>query len=88
MKKEYDFSKGVRGKFYKPNKVQKTLRIDSDVLDFFKIQADKKKVGYQTLINQILRESMEHPSGLIDVKELRKELRSVIRTEMRHNQST
>ena len=32
MKKEYSFKGGVRGKFHRPNKVQKTLRFDPDVL--------------------------------------------------------
>ena len=35
MKKEYNFSKGFRGKFYRPNKVQKTIRIDKDILEFY-----------------------------------------------------
>lgn len=30
IKKEYDFSKGVRGKFYRPKKIQKTIRLDKD----------------------------------------------------------
>ena len=38
MRKEYSFKGGVRGKFSKPNKVQKTLRIDFDVLEFQRIQ--------------------------------------------------
>ncbi len=32
MKKEYDFSAGERGKFFRENKVQKTLRLDADIL--------------------------------------------------------
>ena len=38
-----------------PKKAQTTLRIDQDVLDFFKAQGH----GYQTKINQLLRAYME-----------------------------
>jgi uncharacterized protein (DUF4415 family) len=55
MKKEYNFKKGVRGKFYRPKKVQKTLRIDADILDFYQVLARKEGIPYQTLINLTLR---------------------------------
>lgn len=55
MKKEYNFKKGVRGKFYRSNKVQKTLRIDADVLGFYQALAKKEGIPYQTLINLTLR---------------------------------
>ena len=55
MKKEYDFSRGVRGKFYRNQKVQKTLRLDADVLEFFHKMAEAEGVPYQTLINMSLR---------------------------------
>lgn len=42
------------GKFYRPIKQQLTLRIDADVVDWFKQQGK----GYQTRINQLLREAM------------------------------
>lgn len=60
LKEEYDFSKGIRGRFYKPKKVQKTLRIDDDTLIFFQKLAAIKKIGYQTLINEALRKVMNH----------------------------
>lgn len=49
-----DWSRAVRGKFYRPVKKQVTLRIDADVLDWFKRQA-KNDGGYQTRINAALR---------------------------------
>ena len=55
MKKEYDFSKGVRGKFYRAKKVQKTIRIDASVLKFYQKLARKVGIPYQTLINLTLR---------------------------------
>ncbi len=32
------------------------IRVDADVLDAFRKEARKRKVGYQTLINEILAE--------------------------------
>lgn len=43
-----------RGKFYRPLKRQITLRIDADVVEWFKAQGS----GYQTRINEVLREAM------------------------------
>lgn len=66
MKKEYDFSKGVRGKFYRAAKVQKTLRLDSDVLEYFQKMANTNGIPYQTLINLTLRKfAAEHQSLVI-----------------------
>ncbi|MDB5562263.1 MAG: BrnA antitoxin family protein [Hyphomicrobiales bacterium] len=45
----------VRNPFYRPLKKQLTLRIDADLIEWFKSHADKGK-GYQTKINQALRE--------------------------------
>jgi uncharacterized protein (DUF4415 family) len=55
MKKEYDFSKGVRGKFYRKSKIQKTIRFDEDVLKFFLEMSEDVGIPYQTLINMSLR---------------------------------
>lgn len=55
MKKEYDFSKGVRGKFYRPKKVQKTIRLDEDLLAYYQKLAQKTGIPYQTLINLTLK---------------------------------
>lgn len=58
MRREYDFSGGVRGKFYRPRKIQKTLRLDADVVQYFQARARKELRGYQTLINEALRGAM------------------------------
>jgi uncharacterized protein (DUF4415 family) len=51
-----DWSGAERGRFYRPIKQQVTLRIDADVLAWFKTQGDR----YQTRINAALREYIEH----------------------------
>ena len=65
MKKEYDFSKGVRGKFSRPKKVQKTLRLDADVLEFYVQLGVSEGIPYQTLINLILRKFAAEDGELI-----------------------
>jgi uncharacterized protein (DUF4415 family) len=49
-----DWSGAVTGKFYRPVKQQVTLRIDADVLAWFKAQGGK----YQSELNRVLREHM------------------------------
>lgn len=50
-----DWSNAERGKFYRPIKKQITLRLDADMLEWFRKHGNK----YQTRINQILRQYME-----------------------------
>jgi len=59
MKDEYEFSDGVRGRFYKPKKIPVSLRLDNDIVLFFKKLASEKKVPYQTLINALLRKELQ-----------------------------
>ena len=56
----YDFSSGVRGRFYQSKKVSTTIRLDNDVLLFLKKKASEDHVGYQTLINSLLRDYVKH----------------------------
>lgn len=84
MKASYDFSKGKRGRIVKPDsgpagKVKITIRLDKDIVDHFLAKADESggAVGYQTMINETLRSSIDAPSleALIR-RALREELRS------------
>lgn len=50
-----DWNGAKRGRFYRPVKQQITLRIDADLLAWFKSQGNK----YQTRINAALREYVE-----------------------------
>ncbi|MBI5212083.1 MAG: BrnA antitoxin family protein [Nitrospirae bacterium] len=61
LEKEYDFSKGIVGRFYRPHKISVSLRLDDDIIVRFKKIASEKKVGYQTLINAALREHFQKP---------------------------
>jgi uncharacterized protein (DUF4415 family) len=48
-----------RGVFYKPVKQQLTLRLDADVVNWFKRQGE----GYQTRINAVLRKHVARKPG-------------------------
>jgi uncharacterized protein (DUF4415 family) len=81
MKKEYDFSKGRRGPVLKapPGKTRVTIRLDDDVLDWFRQQVDDAGGGnYQTLINAALRSFMQQKQESLETT-----LRRVIRDEIR-----
>jgi len=60
MKKEYDFSKGVRGKFYRPNvRLNLPIYLDEDIAEFTQKYAKRKKVDAQTVVNKLLRNNKE-----------------------------
>jgi uncharacterized protein (DUF4415 family) len=61
MKDDYNFSKGKRGAInpLPPGKERVTIHLDSDILDWFREQAENQGGGsYQTMINQTLRDYM------------------------------
>ncbi len=82
MRNEYDFSKGKRGPVIAPdpNKVRITIRLDADIVKFFKDQVHRASGGnYQTMINNALREYIgESQSPLNETI-----LRQVIREELK-----
>ena len=51
-----DWSNAKRGMFYRPVKRQITLRLDADVLAWFREHAGENGRGYQTDMNRVLRE--------------------------------
>lgn len=60
MKKEYDFSKGERGKFYNPDANFKIpVYLDDDVQSFFIKLAQKKKVDFQDIVNKAVKANMQ-----------------------------
>lgn len=56
-----DWSDARRGLLYRPVKQQLTLRLDSDIVAWFKAHASADE-GYQTRINRALREYVAHAS--------------------------
>ena len=76
-----NFSKGKRGPVVKPdpNKVRITIRLDADIIEYYKNIVNEAGGGnYQTLINDALREHIQ-----ANDKGLEKTIRKVIREELR-----
>jgi len=58
-----DFSRGRRGAVIRPRGMTRiTIYLDDDVLERFRGRADRAGLGYQTLINQALRDDLGEPS--------------------------
>lgn len=59
MKKHYDFSQGTRGPVIPPTgKTRISIYLDNDIVERFKALASQSNKGYQTLINDKLREAL------------------------------
>ena len=56
MKKEYDFSKAKKNPYAKLFKRQVTMRLDDEVIKYFKSLAEETGIPYQNLINLYLKE--------------------------------
>jgi uncharacterized protein (DUF4415 family) len=57
MKDEYDFSKGKRGSIIPTKgKTRITIYIDDSILDEFRSRAEKAGTGYQTMMNDALKD--------------------------------
>ena len=80
MKTEYDFRLGVRGAVISPppGKTRITIRLDEEVLDWFRTQVHAAGGGnYQTLINDALHEHIARHQ-----EPLEQMLRRVVREEL------
>ena len=81
MLKEYDFSKAKRGPIVPPkaNKTRITIRIDSDILNWFREQVDANGGGsYQSMINLALRDHIQRQQH----EDWETALRRIIREEL------
>ncbi|KOR32936.1 hypothetical protein TI05_04060 [Achromatium sp. WMS3] len=85
MREEYDFSKAKRAKDIPhlaklqaeaKGKTPVVIMLDDDLLDNFQIQAKQRGIEYQTLINKILRASIDSSVLTEDL------LRKVVREEL------
>ena len=77
---EHDFRRGKRGPVIQPppGKTRITIRLDDDVLEWFRSQADAAGgANYQTLINHALREYIAERSEPLEDK-----IRRVVREEV------
>jgi len=80
MRKEYDFSKAKRGPVAKSKgKTRITIYLDNDVIEAYRKMGDARGRGYQTLINDALRETLGNVQRPIDAKTLRRILREELK---------
>jgi uncharacterized protein (DUF4415 family) len=76
MTKEYDFSNGKRGPvIQQQGKSRITIYLDNDVLEEFRERADNSGSGYQTMINEALRELLNKKQEPLNEAVLRKVVR-------------
>lgn len=86
MRKQHDFSKAKRAKSIPHlsrlqsearGKTRITIMLDNDLLMAFRAKAESEGTGYQTLINQVLRQA----AGTAPVDEAA--LRRILREELK-----
>jgi hypothetical protein len=65
MKDHYDFSKGVRGKFYRPDAVFRLpVYLNEDVERYLAACASAKGVDISELVNDMLRHDIDNAERL------------------------
>jgi uncharacterized protein (DUF4415 family) len=76
MKKENDFSKGKRGQVIKQKgKTRITIYLDNDVIEKFRILSDAAGYGYQTMINDALKEYLKEKEEPVTTAAIRQVIR-------------
>jgi hypothetical protein len=89
MRDEYDFSAGRRGAVIPSSgQSQVTLMLDDDLIEHSRQEAESRGIGYQSLINAILR---AHVEGIAAPNEDDRPftiaaLRRILREELPHGQ--
>jgi uncharacterized protein (DUF4415 family) len=79
MLEEYDFRKGIRGSVIShKGKTRITIFIDTDILDRFRDEAEREGQGYQTAINQALRNYIKQ-----DKRPIQDIVREAVRKELK-----
>ncbi len=80
MKREYDFSKAKRGPIVRhEGKTRITIYLDTAVLEAFRERADAAGRGYQTMINEALREYVTQATAVVNAETIRQ----IVREELR-----
>ena len=80
MRKEYDFSKAKRGAVIpQKGKSRISIYLDDEILEEFRARADAAGRGYQTMINDALRECLGRSARPLDVETLRRILREELK---------
>ncbi len=81
MRKEYDFGKARRGAVIpQKGKTRISIYLDDEILAEFRERADAAGRGYQTMINEALREYLGRSARPLDVETLRRVLREELKS--------
>ena len=76
MRAEYDFSRGKRGAVLpQKGKTRISIFIDNAVLNGFRARAERAGTGYQTMMNEALRQYLSESDHPVTEKALRQILR-------------
>lgn len=88
MKDNYDFTNAKRATEVEPlnrlraSKTRISIMIDDEVLEAFRDRGEARGIGYQTLINQVLRDYLEQTPLTED------RVRQVIREELEKSKNS
>ena len=64
MREEYDFGNARKNPYIQKEKKQITINLSTDVVDYFKQQAERSGIPYQTLINLYLTDCVTNKREL------------------------
>ena len=64
MREEYDFTNARKNPYVQKEKKQITINLNSDVVEYFKQQAESTGIPYQTLINLYLTDCVANKREL------------------------
>ena len=85
MKKEYDFTKAKRGQVVPTKgKTRITMYLDTDIVDDFRARAEKAGYGYQTMINEALKEYLSKSGKTLDETVIRQVIREELDRAANH----
>jgi uncharacterized protein (DUF4415 family) len=85
MKKEYDFTKAKRGQVVPTKgKTRITMYLDTDIIDDFRARAEKAGYGYQTMINEALKEYLLKNGKTLDETVIRQVIREELDRAANH----
>ena len=76
MKKKYNFTDAKRGQVVPhKGKTRITIYLDTDIVEDFRVRADEAGYGYQTMINEALREYLSKTENPLDETVIRQVIR-------------
>jgi len=65
MKEEYDFSRGERGKFYRPDaEFNLPVYLDADIFDYLSTKAKARGIEVNQMVNDLLRKDIDLIEGM------------------------